>query len=246
MLVEKENFHLVRLNPHSSQQPVELTDVLTGAGLSLKAVHAVSRAPHRLVELDPKRPFRVVGTANQEAIFVRSGILAKYKEDAGKRQIIALRFAGEGVFPRDNDARHGLRAIVRSEVIIFARTDLEALLASVPEFALFCMKQSQRNSAITDEWLTSCGIRNATGRVAHLLCEIAVRQGSRRDHKVRLTNPFTQQQIADMTGQTSVNVNRVINDLERQGLISRDGHEILVCDWVELTRLSGFDPDYLV
>ena len=34
-----------------------------------------------------------------------------------------------------------------------------------------------------------------------------------------MTNPFTQQQIADITGQTSVNVNRVFADMERQGLI---------------------------
>ena len=38
-----------------------------------------------------------------------------------------------------------------------------------------------------------------------------------------MINPFTQQQIADITGQTSVNVNRVFADLERQGLIRRDG-----------------------
>ena len=38
-----------------------------------------------------------------------------------------------------------------------------------------------------------------------------------------MTNPFTQQQIADITGQTSVNVNRVFADLERQGLITPQG-----------------------
>ena len=41
-----------------------------------------------------------------------------------------------------------------------------------------------------------------------------------------MINPFTQQQIADITGQTSVNVNRVFADLERQGLIGREGREI--------------------
>ena len=41
--------------------------------------------------------------------------------------------------------------------------------------------------------------------------------------KQGMTNPFTQQQIADITGQTSVNVNRVFADLERQGLIERHG-----------------------
>ena len=48
-----------------------------------------------------------------------------------------------------------------------------------------------------------------------------------------MTNPFTQQQIADITGQTSVNVNRVLADMERQGLIRRKGREIEFTDWAK-------------
>jgi hypothetical protein len=46
-------------------------------------------------------------------------------------------------------------------------------------------------------------------RVAHLLCETAKRMNV--DMKSDpMVNPFTQQQIADITGQTSVNVaNRI-------------------------------------
>jgi len=60
-----------------------------------------------------------------------------------------------------------------------------------------------------------------------------------------MLNPFTQQQIADITGQTSVNVNRVFADLERQGLIYRRGREIQFKDWNELRRIAGFQPAYL-
>jgi CRP-like cAMP-binding protein len=60
-----------------------------------------------------------------------------------------------------------------------------------------------------------------------------------------MLNPFTQQQIADITGQTSVNVNRVFADLERQGLIKRRGREIQFTDWNELRRVGGFQPGYL-
>lgn len=38
-----------------------------------------------------------------------------------------------------------------------------------------------------------------------------------------MVNQYTQQQIADITGRTSVNVNRVIAELERLGLIERKG-----------------------
>ena len=47
-----------------------------------------------------------------------------------------------------------------------------------------------------------------------------------RRRRTRDGNPFTQQQIADITGQTSVNVNRVLADMERQGLIRRKGRDI--------------------
>jgi len=60
-----------------------------------------------------------------------------------------------------------------------------------------------------------------------------------------MVNPFTQQQIADITGQTSVNVNRVFADLERQGLIDRHGREIEFKDWAELRRVGSFQPAYL-
>ena len=52
-----------------------------------------------------------------EVMFVRSGILSKYKTDgSGRRQIVALRFPGEGILPREGDAEYGIQAIVRSEV----------------------------------------------------------------------------------------------------------------------------------
>ena len=60
-----------------------------------------------------------------------------------------------------------------------------------------------------------------------------------------MINPFTQQQIADITGQTSVNVNRVFADLERQKLIKRNGREIRFLDWSELLRVASFQPGYL-
>ncbi|WP_310469119.1 helix-turn-helix domain-containing protein, partial [Sphingomonas sp.] len=92
--------------------------------------------------------------------------------------------------------------------------------------------------------LVNCGRRDSTARVVHLLCETAVRSGV--DAAVQpLNNPFTQQQIAEITGQTSVNVNRVFADLERQGLIARTGREILFKDFAEMRRVGSFQPGYL-
>ena len=64
-------------------------------------------------------------------------------------------------------------------------------------------------------------------------------------HASKMQNPFTQQQIADITGQTSVNVNRVFAEMERQGLIKRSGREIQFTDWAEIRRVASFQPAYL-
>ena len=121
-------------------------------------------------------------------------------------------------------------------------SDFDPIVDAHPEMQRFFWRLVQRNEAIGYEWLVNCGRRDSTARVAHLLCETAVRMRSDQDH---MLNPFTQQQIADITGQTSVNVNRVLADMERQGLIRRKGREIEFTDLTEIRRVASFQPAYL-
>jgi CRP-like cAMP-binding protein len=201
--------------------------------------------PHKVVELDPRRPYREPGASRDEVLFVRDGILSKYKTDgSGRRQVVALRFPGEGILPREGAAGYGIQAIVPTELLVASSADFNALVEGEPGLQRFFWNLVQRNEAIGYEWLVNCGRRDSTARVAHLLLETAVRSGL-DEHDARLSNPFTQQQIADITGQTSVNVNRVFADLERQGLIAREGRDILFKDWEELRRVASFQPGYL-
>ncbi|MEO7364702.1 MAG: Crp/Fnr family transcriptional regulator [Sphingomicrobium sp.] len=201
--------------------------------------------PSREIEVDPRRPFRAPGIARDEVIFVRSGILCKYKNDgSGRRQIVALRFQGDGILPHGGVADYGIQAIVRSEILVAKAEDFDRVVYQSPELCRFFWRLIQRNELISYEWLVNCVRRDSTARVAHLLCETATRTGIKSEDG-RMTNPFTQQQIADITGQTSVNVNRVFADLQRQGLIHRKGREIEFRDWAEMRRLASFQPSYL-
>jgi CRP-like cAMP-binding protein len=223
---------------------VSLRETLVRAGLEPHLADLLDQMPHRLVEVEPRRPFREPGSPRDEVMFVRSGIVAKFKTDgSGRRQIVALRFPGEGILPRDNAASYGIQAVVRSAVMIGKASDFDSIVQENPELQRFFWRLIQRNEAIGYEWLVNCGRKDSTGRVAHLLCETAFRMHV--DSGSRMTNPFTQQQIADITGQTSVNVNRVFADMERQGLIKRAGREIQFTDWAEMRRVASFQPSYL-
>jgi CRP-like cAMP-binding protein len=220
-----------------------LRETLVSAGLDPHLADLLDQMPSKTVHVDPRRPFREPLVPRDEVMFVRSGILAKFKTDSsGRRQIVALRFPGEGILPRNGRADYGIQAIVRSEVMVGRAEDFEPIVLAHPEMQRFFWRLIQRNEAIGYEWLVNCGRRDSTARVAHLLCETAVRLHS-DDH--RMMNPFTQQQIADITGQTSVNVNRVLADMERQGLIKRKGREIEFTDWTEMLRVGSFQADYL-
>jgi CRP-like cAMP-binding protein len=222
---------------------VSLRDTLVAAGLEPQLADLLDAMPHRLAAAEPRRPFREPGVPRDEVMFVRSGILAKFKTDgSGRRQIVALRFPGEGILPRSGAATYGIQAIVRSEVMIGKASDFDAIVAAHPDLHRFFWQLIQRNEAIGYEWLVNCGRRDSTARVAHLLCETAARMHVSAS---KMTNPFTQQQIADITGQTSVNVNRVFADMERQGLIRRSGREIQFTDWAEMRRVGSFQASYL-
>jgi CRP-like cAMP-binding protein len=227
----------------SPTQAVSLRETLIAAGLEPYLADMLNEMPHKVVQVEPRRPFREPGLPRDEVMFVRSGILAKFKTDmSGRRHIVALRFAGEGMLPHPRRADYGIQAIVRSELMIGKAADFDPIVHAHPELQRFFWRLIQRHEAIGYEWLVNCGRRDSVGRVAHLLCETAVRMHVDSD---RMTNPFTQQQIADITGQTSVNVNRVLADMERQGLISREGREIQFSDWAEMRRVGSFQPSYL-
>jgi CRP-like cAMP-binding protein len=223
---------------------VSLRDTLLAAGLETYLADLLAEMPHKVVQVEPRRPFRDQGVERNEVMFVRAGILAKFKTDtSGRRQIVALRFPGEGILPREGRADYGVQAIVRSEVMVGKAEDFDPIVHAHPELQRFFWNLIQRNEAIGYEWLVNCGRRDSTARVAHLLCETAVRMHV--DQGSRMMNPFTQQQIADITGQTSVNVNRVFADMERSGLIKRKGREIQFPDWAEMRRVGSFQPSYL-
>ena len=228
----------------SPTESVSLRETLVSAGLEPNLADLLDKMPHRVVQVEPRRPFREPGAPRDEVMFVRSGILSKFKSDAsGRRQIVALRFPGEGILPRDGPAQYGVQAIVRSEVMIGRAKDFDPIVEANPAMQRFFWRLVQRNEAIGYEWLVNCGRRDSTARVAHLLCETAARM--RVNEGAQMMNPFTQQQIADITGQTSVNVNRVLADMERQGLIRRKGREIEFMDWPEMQRVASFQPAYL-
>src|SRR4051795_5489805 len=119
-----------------SQSPtpgVSLRETLVSAGLEPRLAGLLAEIPHRVIQVDPRRPFREPGAQRDEVMFVRSGILSKFKSDgSGRRQIVALRFPGEGILPRDGAAQYGIQAIVHSELMGGKSKDFDPIFEANP------------------------------------------------------------------------------------------------------------------
>lgn len=103
------------------------------------------------------------------------------------------------------------------------------------------------DASIFREWIANVGRRDARTRIAHLLCEFAVRlRLAGLGEETHYELPMTQEQLADATGLTSVHVNRTLKGLETEGLIERTNpRAIHIGDWRKLAKAGDFDSAYL-
>jgi CRP-like cAMP-binding protein len=199
----------------------------------------------RQVDVPSRRIFRAPGSLGDEVIFVIEGLLSLYCPDSrGQRQIVALRYPGEELIPPEFPATFGIQALIPSKVFLTPKVAFEAEVQAHTELQLLFRQRAERHTAIGYEWLVNNSRRDASARTAHFLCETAVRL-SGEQVAGGLDLPFTQEQIGEITGQTSVSVNRILKEIELAGLIRREGRRLDFPDWAELGRLANFQPDYL-
>lgn len=67
--------------------------------------------------------------------------------------------------------------------------------------------------------------------------------GLARDHSYEF--PVTQTDLGDALGLSVVHVNRTLQELRAEGLISFQSHFVTLLNWPRLQEVAEFDPVYL-
>lgn len=190
------------------------------------------------------------GQEPTECCLILRGLACRYKFVAGgKRQILSLHFAGDmpdlqGLHLDVMD--HGISAIVDVRAAFIPHRALHALTRRRPNIADLLERHMLIDAAIFRDWIANVGRRSAYQRIAHLFCEVFVRMrklGLADSHTFRL--PMTQAELADACGLSPVHVNRVLQQLRRNGLIVSAGDVHAIADWNSLREAGDFDDLYL-
>jgi CRP-like cAMP-binding protein len=201
-----------------------------------------------IVHLEKAREIVRAGERVEALVVVISGWLQRYKERRGRRQIVSLYLPGA---ISDQSALTGqaatttLAAVRDADVALVDACDAHALFARYPGLARFRRASLAATIRIEREWMANLGLRNAEERIAHLCCELVVRQGKVLKGVVEAALPLNQAQLGEAVGLTPVHVNRTIAQLRRRyGLTARD-RRLRVTDAAGLAALAEFDDSYL-
>lgn len=167
----------------------------------------------------------------------------------GGRQILSIHIPGEALDFQNiflNVADHSVQMLTRGHVATVPRADIQRIARSSAAIGHAILVNILVDASIFREWILNVGRRDAKSRLAHVLCELAVRldaHGLAEDMGYHL--PMTQAELADALGLTPVHLNRVIRSLEADGLINRSKREISFPDWDRMRDIADFNDRYL-
>jgi CRP-like cAMP-binding protein len=220
------------------------------ASLSADEKAALLRLPMQILELRADQDIVREGDRPTRSCLLLAGYACRSKATAeGKRQILSFHIPGEipdlqSLYLTCMD--HTLQTITPCRVGFIPHEALRDLCARQPRLTEAFWRETLIDAAIFREWMVGIGRRSAHARIAHLLCEFLVRMravGLAEDHACEL--PFTQTEIGDALGLSTVHVNRTLQELRGAGLITLRGGALAVTDWEGLKEAGEFDPTYL-
>ena len=185
-----------------------------------------------------------------ECCLILEGFAFRYKLlPNGRRQIMAFHTPGDMPDLQSLHIQvmdHAVAAMMPTRAAFIPHRSMRDLTERFPGLLHAFWRDTLIEAAIFREWMVGNGRRTAHERIAHLICEMLLRfRGIDLAPDDTFKLPATQADIADSLGLSNVHVNRVLQDLRRDGLISWTNQTISILKGEELRALAFFDATYL-
>ena len=191
------------------------------------------------------------GEMVESACLVVSGLLGRYDQMLdGQRQVTSFYIPGDMcdlhslVVPK---ASWSITAVSAATVKFIPHFQLRELCNRHPAIAIAFWRDGTVDASIFAKWVGNLGRKDAKARIAHIFCEMGTRmEAAGLGTRVSFDLPATQDQLADAAGLTSVHVNRTLQELRREGLLTFERGRLEIPNWDRLAEVAEFDPAYLI
>jgi CRP-like cAMP-binding protein len=204
----------------------------------------------RPVKLSAGQTILSAGERYKQLLLVDEGwVLRQRHVNGGGRQIVNVALPGDFLsFNAVLFETSDFDLIAKTDVVVYPIEvpTIEKLMERHRGLASALTWASAREESLLAERVVSLGRRDATERLAHIICEISARLDMMdRLPGTRLSIPLIQEDFADILGLSVIHVTRTFKRLSDLGLLAyrRNGIELL--DMSGLRRIAGFDEEYL-
>ncbi len=206
-----------------------------------------------ITEVKTFGPRKIVARAGEpltNSTLLLEGIMSRYLDDRnGLRQLVAIHFPGDFLdlhaFPL-KVLDHDVATLTTATVATVPHAEIDAIADEMPQLVRKLWFATLLDAAIHRAWLFRLGRLDATGRVAHFLCETNARLFSAglSDGR-RFALALTQADLAEICGLTTVHVNRVMRQLREEQLCVFRSSLVEILDPAGLAARAQFNPAYL-
>ena len=185
------------------------------------------------------------------ACLVARGLVGRFDQMLdGQRQLTSFYIAGDMcdlhsvVAPK---ASWSITAVSPTTVIRIPHSELRQLCIRYPAIAVAFWRDGTTDASIFAKWVGNLGRKNAKARIAHIFCEMGTRmEAAGLGTRTAFQLDATQGQLADAAGLTPVHVNRTLQDIRGEGLLTFQSGYVDISDWEALASVAEFDADYLM
>jgi CRP-like cAMP-binding protein len=221
-----------------------------GASLTAEERARIEAAIGEVKTFGPRKIIARAGEPLGQSTLLIEGIMSRYLDDRnGLRQLVAIHFPGDFLdlhaFPL-KVLDHDVATLTTATVATVPHSELEAIAEDMPHLTRKLWFATLLDAAIHRAWLFRLGRLDATGRVAHFLCETNARlfsAGLSDGHRFALA--LTQADLAEICGLTTVHVNRVMRQLREERLCIFRSSLVEILDPAGLAARGQFNPAYL-
>ena len=186
----------------------------------------------------------------RHACLLLSGFAIRHKfAGSGARQIFSIHMKGDVVDLHNSllgVADHNVQTLTPARAAFIPVEAIRDIAFSRPHVGAAMWHDTLVDAAIFREWTLNVGRRPARMRMAHMLCEFALRlEVAGLGEQTHYELPMTQDELADALALTSVHVNRTLKSLREEGLISRSKRVVRIADFETLAQVGDFESQYL-
>lgn len=211
---------------------------------------AILALPHTVRTLEAGQYLIWDGDKPQHTCLLLDGFAYRHKlAGNGSRQILSIHMKGDIVDLQNSllgIADHNVQMLTTGHVALIPVEAMRTIAFNYPHVGMAMWYETLVEGSIFREWIVNVGRRNARTRIAHLLCEFALRlEVAELGEQSSYELPITQEQLGDAVSLTPVHVNRTLMRLEEDGLIERTKRVITIRDWTQLAKTADFEPRYL-